>query len=691
MDRLHPDTRGTTTVDVPVHAIVVDPANTNIVYAGSDVGVWKGVKTPGQASWTWQLFSDGLPECAVHDLTIHAGARLLRAATHGRGAWEIPIPAVAVTPADPDIYVRANAADSGRMRDGARMPWIVTAPDPAAPSATANLQSSADIKAQPASQRAFYIGQSGGSPPPPVPYLPVFDHVDFARLSSSASALDAAGPNQVIVQVHNRSAVPVPAGQVSVLLLLTSPALPPLPANYASQIRAKGTTWLAGSGWKFADPANPYRTTTGPLSALAPQLVFYTVDLAALGLAIVAAVFVLGPNEQLLANETSLTALIQKDKHVAARLLPLSSPSGRATGPMYSLRGQHQASLLNDGRVLVTGGEAQGFGGDPHRTSEIYTPGTGAGRNAWVRGPDLHDQRIGHTAVTLPDGTVLLAGGSPDGRSAELFDPAATPQAFVALPQMNLAHYGLAGVYVPQARQVLIAGAGDGDAACEYFDPATRMWRLLTNCVVPGQKLAARAFCNTLAAIMDDGRVLLYGTIDPATRAPHWCRIFDPSTESLSSPPLPQSQFIAGSTLTALASGELILVGDAQNEMEPDTNNRGRHVLTLTCEIFDPVHVSWRSVRTKFYGRFDWQQAVVLDDDRLLLCGGGSRATLTYDCWSGDWLQSPPLLSPSRFLATATLLQDGTVLVAGGDVADPALAGEVYTPVSAAPVLAGGY
>ncbi len=78
-----------TNVDVPTHAVAVDPGNPTDVYVGTDVGVWKGTRSG--TSWTWIPFSQGLPEAAITDLTIHASSRKLRAATHGRGVWEISL------------------------------------------------------------------------------------------------------------------------------------------------------------------------------------------------------------------------------------------------------------------------------------------------------------------------------------------------------------------------------------------------------------------------------------------------------------------------------------------------------------------------------------------------------------------------------------------------------------------------
>jgi photosystem II stability/assembly factor-like uncharacterized protein len=74
--------------DVPVNAFVVNPANANQLYAGTDIGVYRS--TDGGASWT--PFSNGLPRVAVFDMAIQPGFNVLRIATHGRGIWEISVP-----------------------------------------------------------------------------------------------------------------------------------------------------------------------------------------------------------------------------------------------------------------------------------------------------------------------------------------------------------------------------------------------------------------------------------------------------------------------------------------------------------------------------------------------------------------------------------------------------------------------
>ena len=80
---------GSTIPDIPVNAFVVDPSDSKMLYAGTDVGVYRS--TDGGA--TWSSFSNGLPRVAVFDMAIQNGNRTLRIATHGRGLWEMSIAA----------------------------------------------------------------------------------------------------------------------------------------------------------------------------------------------------------------------------------------------------------------------------------------------------------------------------------------------------------------------------------------------------------------------------------------------------------------------------------------------------------------------------------------------------------------------------------------------------------------------
>ena len=77
---------------VPVSAFVIDPQNSNALYAGTDIGVYQSLD--GGASWL--PFGTGLPRVAVFDAEISNVHRILRIATHGRGLYEIGIPGTGI-------------------------------------------------------------------------------------------------------------------------------------------------------------------------------------------------------------------------------------------------------------------------------------------------------------------------------------------------------------------------------------------------------------------------------------------------------------------------------------------------------------------------------------------------------------------------------------------------------------------
>jgi hypothetical protein len=97
---------------IPVNALVVDPANSQRLYAGTDIGVF----TSADGGTNWVPFGTGLPAIAVFDMAItNAAPRQVRIATHGRGFWQIP--ALAPTAANVSVSGRVfSALGSGISR-----------------------------------------------------------------------------------------------------------------------------------------------------------------------------------------------------------------------------------------------------------------------------------------------------------------------------------------------------------------------------------------------------------------------------------------------------------------------------------------------------------------------------------------------------------------------------------------------
>jgi Kelch motif len=77
------------------------------------------------------------------------------------------------------------------------------------------------------------------------------------------------------------------------------------------------------------------------------------------------------------------------------------------TGSVQVLRVYHTATLLTDGKVLVTGGHTNGQFASLV-SAEVYDPASGT----WMSAGSMSDPRENHAAVLLPNGTVLVSADS---------------------------------------------------------------------------------------------------------------------------------------------------------------------------------------------------------------------------------------------------------------------------------------
>jgi hypothetical protein len=84
--------------DAPANSVVVDPNDANTVYVAMDTGVYVTAEvTSCTTANCWSVYGTGLPNAPVVQLVASAtvpvgdAAGVLRAATYGRGIWEIPL------------------------------------------------------------------------------------------------------------------------------------------------------------------------------------------------------------------------------------------------------------------------------------------------------------------------------------------------------------------------------------------------------------------------------------------------------------------------------------------------------------------------------------------------------------------------------------------------------------------------
>ena len=160
--------------------------------------------------------------------------------------------------------------------------------------------------------------------------------------------------------------------------------------------------------------------------------------------------------------------------------------------PDLPARRMNVASVrLHDGRTMVIGGKTEHTATlqQPNQplTSVIVLAADGSG---WSDLPPLSVARHALAAALLPDGKVLVAGGTTGvppydtcwtvTDSAELWDPAT--QAWTALPPMAHARYGPVACVLPSGRVAVLGGRGADEVNRkdgEVFDPVKREWEPL--------------------------------------------------------------------------------------------------------------------------------------------------------------------------------------------------------------------
>jgi len=370
-----------------------------------------------------------------------------------------------------------------------------------------------------------------------------------------------------------------------------------------------------------------------------------------------------GPGSETITATDTFTSTITGSSN-AVEVANNSSVHGfQPTGAMGTERAAHSATLLANGKVLIAGG----FNSTANLASaEVYDPAAGA----FVATGTMTTVRLSHTATLLANGPattngkVLITGGSDsasnfefnasgDLATAELFDPATgTFTATGAMSEVRSEHTATL-----LANGKVLLACGTADSVAELFDPATGTFastagRMLT----PG-----RWGCT--ATLLNDGTVLISGGRDAENvfdGGPiNIAELFNPATGTFTASGV-MTQFRYGHTAALLNNGKVFLAGGINgNSLQG-------------AELFDPTTKTFSMTGLMSTARVH-HTATLLNDGTVLVAGGFTFVTISggiaaadvFDTATGMFMPTGTM-GTARFLHTATRLNDGQVLITGG-------------------------
>lgn len=345
--------------------------------------------------------------------------------------------------------------------------------------------------------------------------------------------------------------------------------------------------------------------------------------------------------------------------------------------PLVHERRAHRASVLADGRILVSGGLV-GIGNviQPNRflaSSEIYDPE----KSQWSQVSNVFS-RFRHTSTALPSGEAILIGGQSDEESlssTEIFDP--NLNEFRSGPSLKKPRRLHTATLLSNGN-ILVAGGYSGNNTsttylyaygpnqlleCEEMDPLGRKKTIVSSMKMPRELHAATRLA--------DGRVLVTGGVWGEGTL-NTCEIYDPQSHTWTSVE-PMAFPRTRHTATLLPDGRVLVIGGSVGKALEQNAREGTRGVYASCEIYDPKTGRWTLTDSMRWPRSSFMDALLLPNHKVLVAGGYGAANFQsnyswelYDIASGTWDTYGTWSDPIHAHRLVFVPQSNQVLQIGG-------------------------
>jgi hypothetical protein len=317
-----------------------------------------------------------------------------------------------------------------------------------------------------------------------------------------------------------------------------------------------------------------------------------------------------------------------------------------STKEMHEYRASHTATLLQNGKVLISGGFKKGP--DRHsqvysNTSEIFDPQS----HAFTMSASMKVERCAHTATLMPDGDVLVTGGT-NGESlasAELYH--SKTGTWEKLPDMKAARSGHQAVLLSNKEVLIIGGSKSPETFAEVFNYQSKQFEK----AIP----ATRNLSGPAVALLSNGKVLIAGG-DINNQPVDVALVYDPKAGSFSETGK-MGIVRRKSSIALLQNGNALIVGGSNNR-----DWKGRYTST---EIYDVKKNEFSRGPELNFERFKLMNGVLtLKDGSILVTGGDKHIEILKPGATG--FETIGELEQPLYYSTSTLLPNGSTLIAGG-------------------------